>query len=54
MKSLGQSVVSKHIANVFREKELEKEGTMQFLHIASSDRPVVFYNLDVIISVDKV
>lgn len=47
----GQSVISKHIANVFREKELEKESNMQFLHIAFSDKPVAFYNLDVIISV---
>lgn len=46
-----QSVISKHIANVFREKELEKESNMQFLHIAGSDKSVVFYNLDVIISI---
>lgn len=46
----GQSVISKHIANVFREKELEKESNMRFLHIAFSDKPVAFYNLDVIIS----
>ncbi|MBI2309843.1 virulence RhuM family protein [Candidatus Collierbacteria bacterium] len=46
-----QSVISKHIANVFREKELKKESNMQFLHIAGSDKPVAFYNLDVIISI---
>jgi len=46
-----QSVISKHITNVFREKELEKGSSMQFLHIANSDKPVAFYNLDVIISV---
>jgi prophage maintenance system killer protein len=46
-----QSVISRHINNVFREKELLKESTMQKMHIANSDKPVSFYNLDVIISV---
>lgn len=46
-----QSVISKHIKNVFAEKELEQESNMQILHIANSDKPVVFYSLDVIISV---
>lgn len=46
-----QSVISRHINNVFREKELPKESNMQKMHIANSDKPVSFYNLDVIISV---
>ncbi len=46
-----QSVISRHISNVFKDGELEKESNMHFLHIAKSDRPVAFYNLDVIISV---
>lgn len=46
-----QSVISRHINNIFKEKELEKESNMHFLHIANSDKPVAFYNLDVIISV---
>lgn len=46
-----QSVISKHIKNVFVEEEVEQEGNMQILHIANSDKPVVFYSLDVIISV---
>lgn len=46
-----QSVISRHISNVFKDGELEKESSMHFLHIAKSDRPVAFYNLDVIISV---
>jgi len=36
---------------VFREGELSEESNVQNLHIASSDKPVAFYNLDVIISV---
>lgn len=46
-----QSVISRHINNVFKEGELVAESNMQFLHIANSDKPVAFYNLDVIISV---
>jgi prophage maintenance system killer protein len=46
-----QSVVSRHIGNVFKEGELGRESNMQKMHIANSDKPVEFYNLDVVISV---
>lgn len=46
-----QSVISRHINNVFKEGELDKKSNMQKMHIANSDKPVAFYNLDVIISV---
>jgi hypothetical protein len=46
-----QSVISRHINNVFKEHELKEESNMQNLHIAFADRPTVFYSLDVIISV---
>lgn len=46
-----RSVVSKHLRNVFAEGELEEKSNVQILHIAGSDKPVKFYNLDVIISV---
>ena len=46
-----RSVISKHIKNVFEEGDLQKAGNVQNLHIANSDKPVEFYNLDVIISV---
>jgi hypothetical protein len=46
-----QSVISKHIKNIFKEGELEEKSNMHFLHIANSDKPVASYNLDVIISV---
>ena len=47
-----RSVISKHIKNIFEEGGLSREGNVQILHIANSDKPVEFYNLDVIISVD--
>jgi len=46
-----QSVISRHIRNVFTEGELEEKSNMQNLHIANSDKPVTYYNLDVIISI---
>jgi len=46
-----QSVISRHIRNVFKEGELDEKSNMQKMHIPNSDKPVVFYNLDVIISV---
>ncbi len=46
-----QSVISRHISSVFREGELEEATNMQKMHIASSDKPVTEFSLDVIISV---
>lgn len=46
-----QSVISRHIRNVFNENELDENSNMQKMHIANSDKPVSYYNLDVIISV---
>ena len=46
-----QSVISRHLNNVFKEGELERESNMQKMHIAQSDKPVAFYSLDVVISV---
>ena len=46
-----QSVIARHIANVFREGELDKSN-MQILHNTQFKyRPTAVYNLDVIISV---
>lgn len=46
-----RSVVTKHVNNVFKEGELNAKSNVQILHIAGSDKPVNYYNLDVIISV---
>jgi hypothetical protein len=46
-----QSVISRHIRNVFKEGELDEKSNMQKMHISGSDKPVAFYNLNVIISV---
>ena len=46
-----QSVISRHVSNVFKERELIKESNMQKMHFANSDKPITLYSLDVIISV---
>ncbi len=46
-----RSVITKHIGNIFKTKELDRKSNVQKMHIANSDKPVKFYNLDVIISV---
>ena len=46
-----QPVIARHIGNVFSDGEVERESNMHYLHISSSERPVAFYSLDVIVSV---
>jgi len=46
-----QSVVSRHIRNSLSDGEIHQESNMQSLHIANADKPVVMYDLDVVISV---
>lgn len=48
---VDRTVVTRHIGNIFREQELQEESNVQKMHIANADRPVKYYNLDVIISV---
>ena len=43
--------IRKHINNVFADGELTKESNTQKMRVANSDKPIPFYNLDVIISV---
>ncbi len=45
-----RSVITKHINNIFRENELDMKGNVQKMHITHSDKPINFFNLDVIIS----
>ncbi len=49
--STDRTVIGRHIRNILKSGELESESNVQKMHIAGSDRPVSFYNLDMIISV---
>jgi hypothetical protein len=41
-----QSVLSRHIRNIFKEGELDQKSNMQKMHIANSDNPVAFSKMD--------
>jgi death-on-curing family protein len=49
--AIDRTVVTKHLRNIFLSHELEEKSNVQKMHIAGSDKPVKFYNLDCIISV---
>lgn len=36
-----RTVITKHITNIFKEKELDKKSNVQNLHIANSDSPII-------------
>jgi hypothetical protein len=46
-----RTVITKHINNVFKEKELDEKSNVQKMNIPNSDKPVAFYSLDIVISV---
>lgn len=46
-----RSGVTKHIRNIFDERELNEGSNVKILHITTSFKPVAFYSLDVIIAV---
>ena len=48
---VDQSVVSRHIKNIFKDGEIEEKSNMQKMHNANSDKPIILYSLDVILGV---
>lgn len=49
--AVDQSVISRHINSIFKDKEVDKKSNMQKMHNAISDKPVAYYSLDVILGV---
>lgn len=52
----NQGVISRHISNIFKDGELEKNTSMQKMHKSPNEknpnyRPPTYYNLDVILSI---
>lgn len=45
------SGISRHLKNVIEEGEISEKSNLQKMQIAGSDKPVTFYNLDVILAV---
>ena len=44
--NVDRTVITRHVNNIFKEKELIRESNVQKMHIANADRPVQFYSLD--------
>lgn len=45
------STISRHLAAIFDENELEQGSNLRFMQIANSDKPVAFYSLSAILAV---
>ncbi len=48
---IDRTVVTKHIGNILKSKEVDEKSNVQKMHIANSDKPVAFYSLDMILAV---
>ena len=48
---IERSVVTKHVGNVLKSKEVSEKSNVQKMHIANSDKPVATYSLDIILAV---
>ena len=46
-----QPTISKHIANILKENEVNEKSNIHFMNIASSDKPIALYSLDMILAV---
>src|SRR3989344_4521490 len=49
--SIDRTVVTKHIGNILKSKEVDEKSNVQKMHIANSDKLVAFYSLDIILAV---
>jgi len=49
--SKERSVITRHLRNIFKEKEIDEKSNVQKMHFAGSSKPVALYSLDAIISV---
>ena len=46
-----RTVISRHINNISKDKEVEEKSNVQKMHIPNSDKPVKLYSLDIILAV---
>lgn len=48
---IERSVVTKHIGNILKDKEIVEKSNVQKMHFTHSDKPVKLYSLDIILAV---
>ncbi|MEI8103817.1 MAG: virulence protein RhuM/Fic/DOC family protein [Candidatus Moraniibacteriota bacterium] len=46
-----RTVITKHINNIFKDKEIDEKSNVQKMHIAKSDKPVSLYSLDIVLAI---
>ncbi|MBN2858246.1 MAG: virulence RhuM family protein [Candidatus Delongbacteria bacterium] len=46
-----RTVITRHINNILKDKEVDKVTNVQKMHFANSDKPVKLYSLDIILAV---
>ncbi|HXK50742.1 MAG TPA: RhuM family protein [Clostridiales bacterium] len=46
-----RTVITRHIKNILKDKEVDEESNVQKMHFANSDKPVNLYSLDIILAV---
>jgi hypothetical protein len=49
--NIDRTVATKHIGNIFKNKEIDRKSNVQKMHIANSDKPVAVYSLDMVLAV---
>ena len=40
-----RTVITRHINNILKKRELEEKSNVHFLHIANSDKPIKLYSM---------
>lgn len=48
---IDRTTALRHINNILKDEEVDKESNVQKMHIPNSDKPVMYYSLDIILSV---
>ncbi|MFA5454868.1 MAG: RhuM family protein [Sulfurimonas sp.] len=46
-----RTVITKHINKILKDNEVDEKSNVQKMHIANSDKPVIFYSLDIVLAV---
>ena len=46
-----RTVITRHINNILKDKEVDEKSNVQKMHFTNSDKPVKLYGLDIVLAV---
>ncbi len=46
-----RTVITRHINNILKDKEVDEKSNVQKMHFAHSDKPIKLYSLDIVLAV---